>query len=490
MTRRDQIIRFNQIDAVDVLAGSLLLLLTVTAILWPIIGYDDWYYHLPFSSRLWDIGGAQSFQLSEGMERRWVGFPKVWEWLQGLFWWGTGSLRGAILPQLALTCGYFAVVSSTLRVRPAMVILAFCTCPMLLIHHQALYLDLPAALSLAIGFFLLVGCVESERFRWTSAAGAVFFLGLAGNIKVTALAAEILIVLVWFVVSFISFQLGSRTIRALAFGLLAILAGSLTALSDLQRTGNPIYPLELKIAGTTLVEGPEDPLTDANPPRYLFRGREFGTPRPVAFLLSVTELDWTMRGVAPTYDLHSDSGNYPRRGPPSQTGGWGWLFSLVNGGVLLLQLACIRREQDPLQRRLVLAVSAIAIVTAFAPRSHELRYSLYLPLMIMPVNLRYAMKRMPAQAVTGLLIVMMSYALAQALLSRESSMLVRPPLPGMAEYPARPAAMVAALSRTGRYCDNDPLLFRYSTALTGEPGLLSQQSRDCREVSRRITGAL
>jgi hypothetical protein len=77
----------------------MLLALTVLALARPIIGYDAWWYHLPFSSYLWSIGGGRSgFAIDPFLEQRWLGFPKLWEFIQGFFWYATEWLNAVIIP--------------------------------------------------------------------------------------------------------------------------------------------------------------------------------------------------------------------------------------------------------------------------------------------------------------------------------------------------------------------------------------------------------
>jgi hypothetical protein len=85
------------------IAWALLSVCTLAALTRPVIAYDDWWYHLPFSSYLFNIGhGAASFHLDPLLTARWLGFPRAWEWVQGLAWFVSGSLYAVIVPQLIL----------------------------------------------------------------------------------------------------------------------------------------------------------------------------------------------------------------------------------------------------------------------------------------------------------------------------------------------------------------------------------------------------
>jgi hypothetical protein len=478
------------------IAWALLAVCTLAALTRPLFAYDDWWYHLPFSSYLFNIGhGAASFHLDPLLTARWLGFPKAWEWVQGLAWFLSGSLYAVIVPQLILALVYFYCVCRTQRIPPAWLILGFFASPMLLVHFEAVYTDLPAAFCVAIGCFLAVGLLTDAKaadnaatpFPWWRAACVIAAFGLAGNIKYQALLG------VWCVCAIVALlclrvpELPWR-FRACVLIVLttaALLAAS-SAASNFVRQGNPFYPLEIKLLGKSVFAGPESPDTDAGYPTYLLRGSHaVSFPEPVNFLLSASELDWTMRGIAPWYNIDAVAGKTPRRGAPSRMGGWGAAFVLVNALLLALQVWRRRREPDPQQRLLVTCTVLLVLATAVLPRAHELRYWLYIPLLVLPVNLRY-LNRSPHRAlVPGVLLALMAYGVAETVLSPESDLLTARRLSRAALRADMPQQITQSLGATGRYCDPaDDDLFRYSEAVTGVPGVLSRVAQDCAAVTR------
>ncbi len=90
----------------------------------------------------------------------WLGFPKLWEWIEGLFWWASGSLNSVIVPQLLLCLFYFYYVSRDFRVPKAYVVLAFFSSPMLFVHFESTLLDLPAGIANALAFFMLSTLID------------------------------------------------------------------------------------------------------------------------------------------------------------------------------------------------------------------------------------------------------------------------------------------------------------------------------------------
>lgn len=485
---------FRHLDAIQFLPVSawlLLLGLTGLAAVRPVIGYDSWWYHLPFSSFIWNIGGgAGGFHLDDTSYQRWQGFPLLWEAIQGLFWLGTGSIRAIILPQLLLCFVYFAYVRRALDVPTPWVVLGFFACPMLLIHFQSTYLDLASGASIALMFFVLTLLVADARngkplCSWQQAVGVVAMAAIAGNTKYQGLLACLSLSTIMMVGCLAVPRLGTRQ-RCLLAALLVLanLAAGASALANLARHGNPFYPIQVQVLGKVVFDGPESPNLTAEHPSYLLSGsREVSLPGPVNFVLSATEFDWVLRGVAPWYNIDSVSGRSPRRGPPSRTGGWGSVFVLLNIGLLLTQVVSFARIADQRQRLLVVNAVLLTLVTACLPRAHELRYWLYLPLVLMPVNLRFLYGRWGGgnKPIQAMLLAVAFYGVALAFLSPKSELLSAAAVTEADRQHQAPPTIMETLARTGRFCDpSDDLLFRYSTAVTGIPGILSRNAEDCR----------
>lgn len=466
--------------------GWVVLALVVgVAVVQPLISSDNWSYHLPFASRLWGIGDG--FELGPISAERWLGYPKAWHWLMGLFWAASGSLRAVILPQMLLVLVFLFYVHRVLGVSTPLLVVGLFASPMLLIHFQSVYLDLPVGLCLATGFLELLDMVQSARedehgrVRPWAAIFAIVLLGLAGNIKYQGMIGVILVVGIAAGFALLAPRIGKRQ-RAmlLAVMTMAVLVAGLSLLSNAIRLGQPLYPMEVKMFGRVLLPGPESPSMDGGQPTYLLGSREISLPEPANYVLSLTELDWTMRGVPPWYNIDAYAGHLPQRGAPSRTGGLGAIFVLFQLALLVVQLVRWRSLADGRQRMLVLGSVILLVLAAFLPRSHELRYWLVVPLVLVVVNLRYlALLRWPAIG-SAALVVLMGYSFVVTAMSPGSYMLNRGPVSQAGLRAVVPVPVAEALARTGRYCDDkEPLIFLYSSAVTGVPGHLFRNMAEC-----------
>ena len=358
------------------LLGCLVLAaIAVRATLSPIFYYDSWWYHLPFSSYIWDIGGgAATFQISPFLMERFKGFPLLWETVQGAFWAATGGLWSITVPQTLLVLFYLYICRSLLSVPIGWLVLGLVACPMVLLHLQGTNNDLPAAIMIAIAFLLMSNLLSnaSRPTDWVKAGGLVLAFAIAGNIKYQALIACFAIsVILGCGCLFLRGLSLRRRLALIALLTFAMTTANISAIKNFVSYGNPVYPINVSVAGVTLFQGTESSEYEANYPSYLLRGSQPVTfPSPVNFVLSISELDWTMRGVAPWYNMDSVTGGSPRRGPPSRTGGWGLMFVALNLMLILTQLVHIRELHDRQHRILLINVVLLTVLTAFLPRSH------------------------------------------------------------------------------------------------------------------------
>jgi hypothetical protein len=130
-----------------------------------------------------------------------------------------------------------------------------------------------------------------------------------------------------------------------------------------------------------------------------------------------------------------------------------------------------------------LALGALALwaLAAFLPRAHELRYWLFLPVALLFANLRFLATLAPRPVLVGQLLLLGAlHGMALAVLSPQGTFLMARPLTQAALAAQVPPAIRAAWAEGGIFCDaEDRRLFRFSGAVTGLHGRLSQNLGDC-----------
>jgi hypothetical protein len=410
---------------------------------------------------------------------RFEGFPLLWNAAQGFAWWATGALRAVMLPHLLLLLAFLLWSWRALGVPVPFAILGLLACPMIVVHLQASYLDLPVALGL--GFAFLAGVALPLAPPGRRALLVLAWLAgllIAGNSKHQGLIGAAAVALAVLAAAMADPRAARRWAPLFLLGL--ALAG-LTALRNLVLLGNPLYPVEVALAGHVLFAGPESAEFGADRPAYRLGGwYPLGGLGPLAFWLSATELDWTLRGAPPWYSLDAMGGLQSLIPPGARTGGWGSGFVLANLALLAAQFARWR-ARDPLQRRLALGALALLVVATFLPRGHELRYWLFIPVVLAMVNLRFLAGLAPRPALLPVLLLAAAlHGLALAVLSPQGTFFHERPVT-QAELAARvPPAVRAAFAEGRPFCDaEDRRLFRFSTAATGLAGRLSQNPADC-----------
>lgn len=487
--KKGHIGQFNPLTFLKVLSWSLLIALTLLALIRPSINYDSWWYHLPFTAHLFDIGDSRvSFPLDEFLINRYVGFPRLWYYFQGVAWKMTGILQSVILPQLILAGLYFFLIFRWFSVPISLLSLGLFASPMLLLHYEGTLLDLPTGLAVALFFFATMRFHQLSQLPLRSERGlaaivSICAASLAGNIKVQGLIAVFAVGLSVLCLHLITYHRDQTRLRSLVtLVFFCGLTASTSALVNLSRFSNPIYPIKVDIGQRSLFVGVEPPDLGAEPPQYLLYGsKEVSFPGPINFILSVTEFDWTMRGVAPWYNIDSVSGRTPRRGKPSRTGGFGALFVLINVVIMMAHSKHALSHGNRDRIFLPMTVLFICVAAAFLPRAHELRYWLFLPLIVLPANLHFLVGRfgakLPVYTVASICTI---YGLASVALSPKSGIFDLPPLTTEGRLLGIPSEIRQRLVSDGIYCDpQDALLFRYSTAVTGVRGVLSHVQSDC-----------
>ena len=372
-------------------AFGVLALVVVCSVTRPLFYWDAWAYHLPFSALLLDLGGSRAnFILAPELAVRYAGFPMAAELIQAALWKVSGTINTTTLVNSVSLAAFVLTCGRALRASLPVLVFGTLAVPMVALHSISSYVDL--FVGSALGFQVLAAvrlhalARRRERPRWAGwCAVYVVSAALAGNAKVTGpvISASITVFLLAVLFYGRSTFLSKPVKTIVAVVAVAALASGATASKNLYEFGNPLYPFDTTIAGVHLT-GPEGEYR--NYPDY---SAGLGPlARPVNWALSISEIDWWVRGVEPKYTLDSATGDFPQRYGTARTGGYGGAL-IVASLALAGWLAVRARRRDPVafrERRFLLALFGfVTLVTACMPQSHELRYYLHWPLLLMVV---------------------------------------------------------------------------------------------------------
>lgn len=300
------------------------------------------------------------------------------EFTQGLMWKLTGTIRSVVVPQLLVLAGFVILVQRRLAVSPVLMLMACCMSPLLIIHAVASYNDLLAGLLLSCGLVLIVEVLAEKK---NVAAGSWLLLGCVFAAASMTKFQSTLVASVIMVIFAIALFLQGRLTWSCLFWIFAIgVAVNAWEIRNLLVHSNPFYPITVELAGKTLFSGPEQ--------NYVVRpeyGPHIGS---FYFITSITEFDWIKRGVVPAYSLEMGAGDISRMFGQSRTGGFGQAYVIATFACLIAQTLGWRRI-DRTQRTLLGLSIVLLIITSFMPQSHELRYWLYLPLILNVSTIRF-----------------------------------------------------------------------------------------------------
>ena len=357
--------------ALAVFAGLLLVSLAIAA--WHDVSkaWDVWYYHLPFAGRITGMVDASSYAFGRMNQARFDGFPLLGEALQGLLWRITGRPECAAFVAFAAVPGLAWFLKKTMGVPPHLAVLALLAVPLVQIHATSCYVDLPAnacVTMLALLVFRQIARREAPSLRVLAGGGALAIA--AANTKFQLVPVVVVTAGMLVVISLRRDQQRRARLLVIALAFPLVFA---TPLKNVVRHGNPVWPVEIHLLGTSLphLEG-----AYASSPDWLA-----DVPRPLRWSASVLELG--LRPVESHARWSLDQWTPPRE-HGYRMGGFFGGYVLVNVAALVLA-AFVRRSR---QSRVALWFAGGAtIVASVMPQSHELRYYLFWMLLLVSLNL-------------------------------------------------------------------------------------------------------
>lgn len=326
--------------------------------------YDSLYYHVPFAAHFARLVGQDEYVFSPDNQERIKGYALLAEHLQGALYRLVGRPEGANLLAYAAPLVLAGYLRLRHRVPASVALFALFALPTVQTHATSAYIDLPANTAATIFLVEVVTLVSSRRpLRRSDVVKALVPAAIAAQMRFQ-LAPTVLLGVA--VLAYAAWR--SRHKRSLVLPFLVglpIVYGK--PLSNLVLYGNPVYPVELSVAGHALPF--HETRYFASPP-----GLEHA-PQAKRFLWSILEIGhpplgtpgrWTVDQYAPidseAYRMGGTFGPY-----------------LVAVAVLLVLAVVLRL---PRARPLAAMLLALGAVVAPSPQSHEVRYYMVFPLLL------------------------------------------------------------------------------------------------------------
>jgi hypothetical protein len=329
---------------------------------------------MPFAAFRIGLSSINDFVLPRHLMASYMGFPPTLDIINGLIWRITGNVNYANLVNV-FALGLFALFLSTnFRVPIGLALLGLLAIPIVQPMATTLFPDVFSNALFCMALISLASyLVEGNRNRQLQMlATCSFCLVAAANSKPQFVILSGLVmgcILIHMSYVFLRkrvFQNQDRTdsrhdLFVLAVLILATIGVYWVPLRNLIFYGNPIFPMEVSVAGHIL-PGAFKP-DNWREPLYLEH-----TMQPVRWLLSVLEYH-AFDGRPLPYTL--GQGDVPGDSMSSRMGGF--FFPLVAAS--LTSVGCMLRQRVDAFDRAMLAIGMLAtLVVAFLPGSHELRY--------------------------------------------------------------------------------------------------------------------
>jgi hypothetical protein len=362
--------------------------MVVISIRRPHIPWDSWAYHLPFSAQLLNIQNySQSFILTKVLQDRYDGFPLLAELIQGVIWQLTNNISSAVLLNSGALFLFVVIASVLTKKNFSVLVFGLLAVPLVAVHAFSTYVDLFLGVAIALQFIsaiklqndLIKSSTKIDLWLALYVTSAVF----AGNTKMWGAIISTFLSIYFIIDSLVIGKIKFQRLRliALVFVIASFLSSG-TLIKNYVKFDNPFYPIEVSSSILKInFIGPEPELK-----HYPGYAEEYGPfARPIYFFNSISELDWTIRGVDPEYKFEDGIGDNPKRYLPARTGGW---WRIVFGfSLFVLAGLYLKSKFDNTTNTESLSFSmrcfiCLMIFTSFMPQSHELRFFLYIPIIL------------------------------------------------------------------------------------------------------------
>lgn len=217
--------------------------------------YDSWWYHFPFAARLWNIVPKESYLFEDLVEERFLGFPILGEFLQGLFWLVFHYMQAANLVCFISLILYLYFLKNYCNIPFYLSTISLLAVPVIQIHATSCYVDLPANISLSI-LIMMTYLIYTKKIGFNKKTIILIFIAstCAANIKYQVMpfvALFLFLLIAKFIWSYSRniFQFSKnyrKNILSLSLLVLSLAIIFIVPLKNIVFYHNPFYPETIK----------------------------------------------------------------------------------------------------------------------------------------------------------------------------------------------------------------------------------------------------
>ena len=345
-------------------------------------GGDAFMYHVPFAARLLGIIKPEQYIFEYSSENRFLGFPLLANWLQGLFWVIFHQIEATNLVAYSSLIILIIYLVKVPKISFYLATLSLLAVPMIHMHAARSYIDLPGNVGVAI-YILTFYLLYIKRINLDTKSLLILFFSAftSANIKPQLIPIVLLLFLCSLAIFFKNYwQLekshNQNIKKTLKIGLLGILASLLIFYSPIKNTllyQNPFYPVKVVIAGHVLNYSEEPPdnmhpnIRKLSPPlrwgKSVLEIDVFDPRRPWLWTLGMDFISWE----------------------DERFGMGGYFGAYVIFNTLIFIFLCWKNWQKETRIALIF-VGVMTSITAWMPQSYQLRYYMYWMIVLVTLN--------------------------------------------------------------------------------------------------------
>jgi hypothetical protein len=333
---------------------------------------DTFRYHIHYAAMRANMG--ITYQVADPLDQRYLGFPPLPHFCQGMLWKISGSVNAIALANYFAFCIFLIFCHIKLRADFRLTSLIALTSPLVLIHINSGYIDLFSNSFLAIGICSFVSIFYFDK-KDDFASMVWGLAGLAGaswsKFQLVPLCALFFLLYLVIQIKFRPLSRNDLRKRIVLIGLFIVLA-TIPYIKNTVRYGNPFWPIEIpyfeKIipysekldSDSTIVIHPE--LKDKN--------------NFIRFFLSLFQV-YNPTEIGGKARWHVDQGGHLYNTKAFRMGGfWNVAVVIFNCSLFLMAILLDRKKGIIL----LIGNTILYSIVALLPQSYELRYYLFLPL--------------------------------------------------------------------------------------------------------------